>query len=175
MNLYNFRTFLALFTPILLVVSFAYWNLSEQKETPFSFIVKIQKEFREDFSQEEVFDYVRAGYPVPENSKNPALMWNIDTDPLLIVVIIQNDGRIKLNKEMNGDVSNTEFLTSRLKKLFEDREEYKVYAKGTNRTIKKVIVRVPPSTKYGDFLKVIDSLKSAGAEPIVLQIDDLPN
>ncbi len=175
MNLYNFRTFLALLTPILLVVSFAYWNLIEQKEPKFSFIVKIQKEFREDFSLEEVIEYIHEGNPDPKNSKNPAMMWNIDTSPLLIAVTIQNDGQIKLNREIIGNFSNTQPLIVRLNEILVSRDKHKIYEKETSQIVKKVIIKSNRSISYGNVVKVIDAVKSAGAEPIVLQIDDLPN
>ncbi len=169
----NIRTISLFFAALVAGIYFASSYIFPQNE--FAFIVKMQKEFREDFSHEEVVKYVAEGYPVPVNSKNPALDWNIDTMPLLLVVTIQNDGQIKLNNESNGDLSNTQILNVRLAKIFDDRVKYEVYEEKTNKIFKKVIIRATPSTKYGDVVKVIDAVKESGAEPIVLQIDDLPN
>ncbi|MBA3240257.1 MAG: hypothetical protein H0T60_03435 [Acidobacteria bacterium] len=38
-----------------------------------------------------------------------------------------------------------------------------------------VFVRAPRSIRYGEVAKVIDGIKGAGAAPIGLQIDELPN
>jgi biopolymer transport protein ExbD len=37
-----------------------------------------------------------------------------------------------------------------------------------------VFVKAPRSMKYGDVVKVIDAIKGAGASPVGLQVDDLP-
>jgi carbamoylphosphate synthase large subunit len=39
---------------------------------------------------------------------------------------------------------------------------------------KTVFVKAPRSIKYGDVVKVIDAIKGAGANPVGLQVDDLP-
>ncbi|MCA1619967.1 MAG: biopolymer transporter ExbD [Acidobacteria bacterium] len=38
-----------------------------------------------------------------------------------------------------------------------------------------VYVRAPRSTRYGEVAKVIDAVKGAGAQPVSLQTDALPN
>jgi len=38
-----------------------------------------------------------------------------------------------------------------------------------------VFVRAPRSIAYGEVAKVIDSIKGAGAQPVGLQTDELPN
>jgi len=40
---------------------------------------------------------------------------------------------------------------------------------------KTVFVKAPRTMKYGDVVKVIDAIKGAGANPVGLQVDDLPN
>jgi biopolymer transport protein ExbD len=39
---------------------------------------------------------------------------------------------------------------------------------------KTVFVKAPRALKYGDVVKVIDAIKGAGANPVGLQVDDLP-
>jgi biopolymer transport protein ExbD len=39
---------------------------------------------------------------------------------------------------------------------------------------KTVFVKAPRALKYGEVVKVIDAIKGAGANPIGLQVDDLP-
>jgi biopolymer transport protein ExbD len=41
------------------------------------------------------------------------------------------------------------------------------------RVEKTVVVKAQRSTRYADVVAVIDAVKGAGANPIVLQIDDL--
>jgi biopolymer transport protein ExbD len=39
---------------------------------------------------------------------------------------------------------------------------------------KTVFVKAPRSLPYGEVVKVIDAIKGAGANPVGLQVDDLP-
>jgi hypothetical protein len=39
---------------------------------------------------------------------------------------------------------------------------------------KTVFVKAPRASRYGEVVKVIDAIKGAGANPIFLQVDDLP-
>jgi len=39
---------------------------------------------------------------------------------------------------------------------------------------KTVFVKAPRALHYGDVVKVIDAIKGAGADPVGLQVDDLP-
>lgn len=45
----------------------------------------------------------------------------------------------------------------------------------SERIERTLTIKAPKHLKYGDVVKVIDAAKGAGANPIVLQIDDLPN
>jgi biopolymer transport protein ExbD len=45
----------------------------------------------------------------------------------------------------------------------------------SQRIEKTVFIKAPRSVKYGDVVKVIDAIKGAGASPVGLQVDDLPN
>ncbi len=174
MNLHDFRTFLALLTPVLLAVSFAYWNLNEQKETAYSFIVKVPKIFNPNFTDDEFLQYFAAGnfVPMQELQKRTLALPNVCGT---LLVSIKKDGRIKLNMQNEGSLLNLEPLTTELKNIIIQREENKVYEPNSDRIIKTVIINSHRSISYGDVVKVIDAVKSSGAEPIVLQIDDLPN
>jgi biopolymer transport protein ExbD len=46
--------------------------------------------------------------------------------------------------------------------------------KEEDRIEKTVFVKAPRSLRYGDVVKVIDAIKGAGANPVGLQVDDLP-
>lgn len=94
-------------------------------------------------------------------------------NPLTLVVAVTNDQKVTLNNENAGDVSDASLLTSKLSQIFKDRESNGVFREGTNEVEKTVFIKAPKSVQYGDVVKVIDAAKTAGSEPIGLQIDDL--
>jgi biopolymer transport protein ExbD len=104
-------------------------------------------------------------------------------NPLTLVVSIGSDLQIKLNQDSLGSVNETAPLAQRLALVFKQRKESRAYKIGMeNRTDlkeedrieKTVFVKAPRATKYGDVVKVIDAIKGAGASPVGLQVDDLP-
>jgi len=105
-----------------------------------------------------------------DEEKNVVLKPNPNT---LIVFISRDGGKLRLNTEDIGVVSDTEPLTAKLQEVFKDREARGVLREGTNEVEKTIFIKAPKSVKYGDVVKVIDAVKVAGAQPIGLQIDDL--
>ena len=106
-------------------------------------------------------------------------------NPLTLVVTIGSppDLQIKLNQDVMGSVNDTSNLAATLLKTFQQRKEQHAYKVGmetaTNipedqRIEKTVFVKAPRALKYGDVVKVIDAIKGAGANPVGLQVDDLP-
>jgi len=99
---------------------------------------------------------------------------NVKPNPLTLVVTINRDTKaITLNNDAFGDVSDTERLTNKLRETFKERENSGAFREGTNEVEKTLFIKSPKSIRYGDVVKVIDAVKTAGAEPIGLQIDDL--
>jgi biopolymer transport protein ExbD len=105
-------------------------------------------------------------------------------NPLTLVVSISNDLQLKLNQDSMGSVNDTAPLSQKLAALFQQRKETRAYKVGmetrtdvpdSERIEKTVFVKAPRSIKYGDVVKVIDAIKGAGANPVGLQVDDLPN
>jgi len=95
-------------------------------------------------------------------------------NPLTLVIgINKSDNVITLNNEPSGDISDTTELNGKLSKIFKDRENNGVFREGTNEVEKTVFIKSPRSVRYGNVVKVIDAAKTAGAQPIGLQIDDL--
>ncbi|MDQ6788243.1 MAG: biopolymer transporter ExbD [Acidobacteriota bacterium] len=95
-------------------------------------------------------------------------------NPLTLVVAVnKGDMKLSLNNQPAGDVSDATALTDQLTQIFKGREANGVYREGTNEVEKTVFIKSPRSVRYGDVVKVIDAVKSAGAQPIGLQIDDL--
>jgi len=100
----------------------------------------------------------------------------VKPNPLTLVIAINNtDKSVTLNNEKYGDVTNTEDLTNKLTQVFAERTNNGTFREGTNEVEKTVFVKAPRSAKYGEVVRVIDAAKTAGAQPIGLQIDDLAN
>jgi biopolymer transport protein ExbD len=104
-------------------------------------------------------------------------------NPLTLVVSIAPDLSIKLNQDSLGSVNETTPLSQRLLQVFQQRKEQRAYKVGMetradlkedDRIEKTVFVKAPRAAKYGDVVKVIDAIKGAGANPVGLQVDDLP-
>jgi len=104
-------------------------------------------------------------------------------NPLTLVVSISTDLQLKLNQEAMGSVNDPSALAGKLQQTFQQRKEQHAYKVGmetaTNipedqRIEKTVFVKAPRALKYGDVVKVIDAIKGAGANPVGLQVDDLP-
>jgi biopolymer transport protein ExbD len=94
-------------------------------------------------------------------------------NPLTLVITINNDQKVTLNNENAGDASDASLLTSKLSQIFKDRTDNGVVRDGTNEIEKTVFIKAPKSVQYGDVVKVIDAAKTAGSDPVGLQIDDL--
>jgi biopolymer transport protein ExbD len=110
---------------------------------------------------------------VPAEPKNQQNL-DVKPNPLTLVININRDNRaVALNNEPAGNVDDTEALTNRLKGIFKEREANGVFREQSNEIEKTVFIKAPKSVKYGDVVRVIDAAKTAGADPIGLQIDDL--
>ncbi len=106
--------------------------------------------------------------PKPEDQQQ------VRPNPLTLVVTIDNNLKTKLNTDETGDTSDTSALSGRLAQVFKDRENTGAFREGTNEVEKTIFMKAPRSVKYGEVVKVIDAVKAAGAQPIGLQIDELP-
>ena len=104
-------------------------------------------------------------------------------NPLTLVVSIASDLSIKLNQDNMGSVNDTTPLSNKLAQVFKERKDTRAYKVGMEnaasvseeeRIEKTVFVKAPRTMKYGDVVKVIDAIKGAGANPVGLQVDDLP-
>jgi TonB family protein len=99
--------------------------------------------------------------------------YSIDGKPNPLTLLVRtNLGRPNLNNESYKDEDE---LVKKLIEIFEDREENGVYRESTNEIEKTVYVEVEDqegaankNQKYGDIVRLIDVLKSAGASPIVI-------
>jgi biopolymer transport protein ExbD len=105
-------------------------------------------------------------------------------NPLALVVTIDKDLQIKLNKSEMGSIADLNKLSSELSRIFQARKEngaFQIDSIGRmdlsddEKTVKTVFIKAPRSIAYGEVVKVMDAIKGAGAAPIGLQIDDLNN
>jgi len=120
----------------------------------------------------------KALIPQPPNTDE-----HVIPDPLTIVVTVDRDLKLRLNREENmGTVGDMGRLSTELARTFERRKEAGIYTTGLERSSglsgivqveRTVFIKAPRSIAYGEVAKVIDGVKGAGANPVGLQIDDL--
>jgi biopolymer transport protein ExbD len=99
------------------------------------------------------------------------------------VVSISSDLQLRLNQDAMGSVNDTAPLSSKLRQVFQARKEQRAYKPGMETRVdvpeeerieKTVFIKAPRGMRYEDVVKVIDAIKGAGANPVGLQVDDLP-
>lgn len=100
--------------------------------------------------------------------------------PLTLVVALESDSSLRLNKEGNvGSVNEPDALIAKLRQVFSERRHSGVPAsagwtdENSTDTERTVFIKAPRGRSYGDVAKIVDAVKQAGAHPIGLQIDDL--
>ncbi len=106
--------------------------------------------------------------PAPSGQTEPR-----KPNPLTLIAMLENDGKLRLNNEDTGTISDSEKLKIRLMEIFKERENNGVFREGTNEVEKTVFVKVSKSSKYGDLIKLVQAVKVARAQPIGIQIDDV--
>ncbi len=104
-------------------------------------------------------------------------------NPHTLVVVLNSDATLKINKEDNfGTAEAPEKLVEKLSEIFRERTKNHAYSAGAEsrndltedeKIEKTVFIKAPLAIDYGRVAKVIDAVKTAGANPISLQIDDL--
>jgi biopolymer transport protein ExbD len=95
-------------------------------------------------------------------------------NPYTLLIEVTKDQKVTLNREEMGTTQDASLLGTKLADVFKQRETSGVYRQGSTSEIEKtVFVKAPKSLRYGDMVRVIDTIKGAGASPIGLQVDDL--
>jgi biopolymer transport protein ExbD len=103
----------------------------------------------------------------------------VDTHPDTLVVVVNTDLTLRLNRDdLAATVDDPQTLIETLRKVFELRTQNIVFAEDTTgnsapRIQKAVFIKAPRGLDYGSVAKVVDAVKTAGANPVSLQIDDL--
>jgi biopolymer transport protein ExbD len=97
----------------------------------------------------------------------------VKPNPLFLLVSAGKDGKLRLNNEDQGSLSDTSKLTGILKKVFHEREINGVFREKSNDIESTVFLKVPLSMTWGDAVKVIRAIHDGGGDPIGLQIESL--
>jgi biopolymer transport protein ExbD len=143
---------------VLLVLLIIFMVITPLKPTRFKADIPTQRDPNEDLSQ-------------------------LKPNPLTLVVSVSSDLQIKLNQDSMGSVNDTAFLSQKLTQVFQQRKEQRAYKPGMetrsdvpeqDRIEKTVFIKAPRGLRYEEVVKVIDAIKGAGANPVGLQVDDLP-
>ncbi|HEX8250351.1 MAG TPA: biopolymer transporter ExbD [Pyrinomonadaceae bacterium] len=115
---------------------------------------------------------------VPPETKSDDLLPNPNT----LIVTINPDSSLKLNREDSGSITEPQSLLEKLSGKFEERLRNGIYDEnlsGRNdlsneqKVLKTVFIKAPKNFAYGEVAKVVDAVKLSGANPVGLQIDDL--
>ncbi len=94
-------------------------------------------------------------------------------NPDTLVLTVKADQTLELNGTDDiGTVSDPEIAVNKLKQIFEQRTENLAFDEH-GKIIRSVFIKAPKTASYGNVAKVVDAVKSSGAEPIGLQIDGL--
>ncbi|HEY0657110.1 MAG TPA: biopolymer transporter ExbD [Pyrinomonadaceae bacterium] len=133
-----------------------------------------------------IFMVVSPLKPTSFNAKipqEPKDIDNIEQNIHPLVVALEPNLSLRLNDEKDlGAAENTEMLVERLKLVFKERKENRVFAENAisddklsaeEKIEKTVFIKASRGTDYGNVAKVIDAVKISGADPISLQIDGL--
>jgi biopolymer transport protein ExbD len=115
---------------------------------------------------------------VPQETKADNLLPNPNT----LIVTINPDSSLKLNREDSGSIAEPQDLTEKLARKFEERLQTGIYDEhlvrrsdlsNEEKVLKTVFIKAPKSFSYGEVAKVVDAVKFSGANPVGLQIDGL--
>lgn len=123
-----------------------------------------------------IFMVVTPTKPSSFKTKVPAEPRNAppaEAHPDTLIVTVDRASALGLNFESGlGSVAEPAKLVDRLRNIFETRKAN--YGVGDSSNIPtSVFIKAPRGLDYGSVAKVVDAVKSSGADPIALQIDDL--
>ena len=121
---------------------------------------------------------------IPERAENP----EEKLSPRTLIVSVEGAGTLRLIRGATivaeGSVGEPGEVASRLAREWRERIASGAWKDGfesradlapDSRIERTVFVRAPASLRYGEVARVIDAVKGAGAEPVGLQTDGLPD
>ena len=98
-------------------------------------------------------------YPVDFIDRNSAFAPDKSQKPLMLVVEIDKDGKLSLNRIETGTIADVSLLSEKLEVIFADRERKSIMEKG-------VVIDPRGEIKKEDLERLIESLEGAKASPI---------
>jgi biopolymer transport protein ExbD len=109
--------------------------------------------------------------------------YKLPSNPLALIVTIGLNSSIGLNREPEiASIENIAPLIEKLSAEFQLRRETRVYDENLaarndlsddEKVLKTVFIKAPRAISYGEVAKVVDAVKSSGANVVGLQIDAL--
>ena len=100
-----------------------------------------------------------ANYPVDFVDRSEVFVFKQTPNPLLLVIEIDDDGRLSLNKIEIGMIDDRRVLAEKLAAIFDDRKK-------SGLVEREVIIAPQGKVKSEDLEKLIESLVEAQASPI---------
>lgn len=97
---------------------------------------------------------------------------NVKPNPLLLVVSVDAAGKIGLNREKHGNLSDPSSLVVRLAEVFKAREVNGVFRDDSDEVEKMVSLKLDESLKVSDLEKVATAVRDSGSDMIGLKVDD---
>jgi biopolymer transport protein ExbD len=98
-------------------------------------------------------------YPVDFVDRNAVFAFGKKPNPLMLIVGVDENGKLSLNKIETGTIDDTALLSEKLKAIFEDREK-------TSIEEREVVVDPQGKVKNEDVEKLIENLADVKASPI---------
>jgi len=99
---------------------------------------------------------------------------NVKPNPLFLMVSLSDSGGVTLNNEDYGGLTDLSGLIAKLKEVFHVREINGVFREGSFDVEKTVHIKAYRSAKFAEIIQLAKVLKDAGAGPISLLVDELP-
>ena len=110
--------------------------------------------------------------------KSEDLSLDVKPNPLLLVVTLSDDGKLFLNREPAGTLSDAAPLSKKLSEIFKSRELNGVLREGVNEIEKSVTIVMPMThlRKVSDLIAIVRAVWEPGGDRISLVMDDpFPN
>lgn len=167
---YNFCKIL-----LLIIFCFAFAGCSENQTNSQSVIVvKVMPLSIYDEASDETLFWEKQKFLFPQIEVPNPLPKGVPNDDSLLIVSVEKDGKIRVNEVITADLSSINILQTTMENIFRERENNKVYEPNSEKIVKVTAFRASRYLKYGDVIKVIDAIKTSGADPIILLIDNPP-
>ena len=136
-------------------------------------IINVVQSSRISFTQKIKVEISKDYYIFVPPKQDEKTASQIKPNPLTLIVKLDGNMNLTLNNEAVGSLNDTSLLTSQLKQIFKDRENYGAFREGSNEVEQTLYIKAPLSAGFSDVIKLVNILKDAGANPIGLQVDDL--